>query len=127
MSLLKQIVQCSITKVVARKHCSDDGKPLGKYVMWMPSAFPFRDGRYINEFNIHFKPVEGMHIEQAVRESIKLSDKYKMMVWMKWFDIFVYIPYKTNDDDKTVQEIVDAYRRNYANAVKSREHIVGAC
>ncbi len=89
------------------KHYSDDNKYLGKYVIHCPDIFG------LNDFNIEFTPVDGIKIDQAVKESIRISDKWQMRVWMNWFNIRVDVPYKTNSDDKSIQTIIDDYLQKF--------------
>lgn len=99
----KQIIRSHIRPY---KHYSDDNKLVGTYVMHMPNAFtglPFA--------NIEFTPVIGTHVETAVGESIKISDKYQTNVWMKFFGIRINVPYKTETDE--IKAIVDKYLRTW--------------
>ena len=100
--LMKQVIRSHIKPY---KYFSENNECVGTYVMHLPDAF--------NGFNIEFTPLPGTKIETAVKESIKLSNKYEMSVWMSWFRIKIDIPYKTDNDEKSVTNIVDKYLKTF--------------
>lgn len=109
--------------VIPYKHYSEDGKLVGKYVIHMPKLLGI-PVPYKPAFNIEFTPIAGTHVEEAVRESIKISDKYQMDLWMNWFYIIINIPYKTNSDEETIQKIVDTYSKRFEQQA-NRDRCVG--
>ena len=47
-----------------------------------------------------------------------------MDLWMNWFYIIINIPYKTNSDEETIQEIVDTYSKRFKQQA-NRDRCVG--
>lgn len=67
-------------------------------------------GKYkIGYWNIKFIPVYNTHITDAIHAMIDISNKHEMEVYAVFNGVPVYVPYPTNHDDATIQNIVDTY------------------
>ena len=112
--MLRQVIRSHIKPY---KLYSKDNKCIGTYVIHMPDVF--------TGFNIELIPLPGTRIENAVKESIELSNRYQLSVWMNWFQIRIDIPYKTNSDEKTINDIVDKYLKTFEHRAKTNRCVGG--
>lgn len=110
--MLRQVIRSHIKPY---KLYSEDNKCVGTYVIYLDFV----------GFNIKLTPLPGTRIDNAVKESVKLSNKYKTSVWMNWFQIRIDIPYKTNSDEKTINNIVDEYLKTFEWHAKNSRCVGG--
>lgn len=71
-------------------------------------------GKYAVSYDhIEFKPVYNACITDTVRALIDISNEHKIKTHTCFNGVHVYVPYPTNSDDATIQNIIDSYNRTY--------------
>lgn len=119
MPTLKQLIRSYFKPY---KHYSNEKELLGTYIFYndwnyVGAGLPFEDG-------IKYMPEKGTFIKDAIKESIKIQDQYKMNVYMNFGGIIIKVPYKTQSDEKTIQSIIDEFHKNWQAWISAHQNCV---